>query len=64
MSRTRHHCEQKNRHNGEDLWSRRLGRMLAYCTYNKLLTRRTERRRLHSPLTKEEMDELDENNIS
>ena len=55
MSRTRHHKEQKKRHNGHDLWSRRLGGMLAYCSYNKHLTRRKERHE-ERKIIEEELD--------
>ena len=57
MSRTRHHKEQKNRHNGHDLWSRRMGGMLSYCSYNKLLTRRKERHD-EQQIIKEELGEI------
>lgn len=43
MSNTYRHRGQKHRHNGRDLWSRRIGGHRAYNSYNKFLTRRTER---------------------
>ena len=44
MSRTAHHKQQKHRHCGRDLWSRRAGMgYYSYCTENKKLTIRRER---------------------
>ena len=59
MSRTYHHKEQKKRHNGHDLWSRRIGGCLAYCSYNKLLTRRKERKDVRK-LIRKELEDFDE----
>ena len=53
MSRTKHHRCQKTRHNGHDLWSRRIGGNLSYCAYNKWLTRRKERHDSKKELRKE-----------
>ena len=44
MSRTKHHKNQKHRHCGEDLWSKRAGMgNYPYSAYSKWLTRRKER---------------------
>ncbi len=53
MSRTRHHREQKNRHNGRDLWSRRPCSGYSYCAESKKLTRRLERVRKKSDIEEE-----------
>jgi hypothetical protein len=45
MSRTRHHRNQRNRHCGRDLWSRRPCAGLSYCAESKRMTRRLERAR-------------------
>lgn len=56
MSRTTHHKEQKHRHGGHDLWSRRPRAGHCYSAYNKLICRRIERKRKR----KEILRELDE----
>ncbi len=45
MSRTKHHRDQKNKHIGQDLWSRRgdMGPCSPYNWFSKFLTRRKER---------------------
>lgn len=45
MSRTRHHKDQKYRHAGEDLWSKRPLSGCCYNSYNKKRSRRIERKR-------------------
>ena len=44
MSRTKHHRDQKNLHNGEDFWSKRAGMgSQPVCVINRKITVRKER---------------------